>query len=312
MANKQILILEELGISRKDFQALIDKNQIQYDLVWGDNTNYNQDSVEGIITIKTKVDAQLIMQYPNLKFVAVAFTGYDCVDISACTQNNIAVFNVPTYSTDSVAELTLGLTISLLREIPQTQNILHHGNWAHQPGLELKGKTIGIIGTGNIGLRVAELFSAFGCKLLAWSRSERIAFTDLGGIYVNSIEELASKVDILCVHIPQTEESINLIDANILNNMKASSYLINTARGPIVNQNDLSEALNNNQIAGAAIDVFNQEPINKNAAILKAKNTILTPHIAYKTEEALLRRASITIDNISSFAKGTINNQVNL
>ncbi len=310
MAKKQILILEDLGINQKDFQELISQKKLDYD--WINNfDSTNADLIEGIITIKIKVDAQLISQFPNLKFVAVAFTGYDCVDMTACQQNNIAVFNVPTYSTDSVAELTLGLAISLLREIPQTQNVLRSGNWAHPAGLELKGKTVGIIGTGNIGLRVAELFSAFGCKLLAWSRSERQAFIDLGGNYTNSLEELAAKVDILSVHIPQTPESVNLIDAAILSKMKTSAYLINAARGPIVNQNDLSEALNNNQLAGAAIDVFDQEPIAENTAILKAKNTILTPHIAYKTEEALLRRASITVDNISAFANGAIINRVN-
>ena len=309
MAQKQILILEDLGINQKDFKELIVQKKLNYNFV--EKTKSDEYSlIEGLITIKTKVDAQLMQQYPNLKFIAVAFTGYDCVDLIACAQYNIAVFNVPTYSTDSVAELTIGLAISLLREIPQTQNILRSGNWTHQPGLELKNKTIGIIGTGNIGIRVAELFSAFGCKLLAWSRSERKAFTDLGGTYVNSIQELAAKVDILSIHIPQTTENTNIIEAGILSKMKATSYLINTSRGPIVNQNDLTQALNNNQIAGATIDVFDEEPINKNAAILKAKNTILTPHIAYKTEEALLRRASITIDNIRAFANKAIINRV--
>lgn len=307
---KQILILEDIGIPKKDFHELIAQKKLNFKFVHQNEVEDNH-LVEGIITIKTEVNSSLMAKYPNLKFIAVAFTGYDCVDISACTKKNIAVLNVPNYSTDSVAELTLALAISLLREIPQTQNILHSGQWAHQPGMELKGKTIGIVGTGNIGMRVAQLFSAFGCKLLAWSRSEHKAFTDLGGIYYPNLEDLASDVDILSIHIPQTTETTNLIDAKILNKMKTTAYIINTARGPIVHQADLSYALNNNQIAGAAIDVFDQEPINSQAPLLKAKNTILTPHIAYKTKEALLRRAAITIDNIWSFTQGKTTNQVN-
>lgn len=309
MAKKQVLITDDLGISKNDFQNLFTKNNLNYSLIW-DNQVKEADLIEGIITIKTKVNATIIRQYPNLKFVAVAFTGYDNVDLDACRKNNIAVFNVPSYSTDSVAELTIGLAISLLREIPQTQKLLHKDGWAHHPGLELKGKTIGIIGTGNIGMQVANLFAAFGCTLFAWSRTEHERFIEIGGAYLNSVEELASKVDILCIHIPLTPASINLIDAKILARMKSTAYLINTARGPIVNQENLSTALNIGQIAGAALDVFDMEPISNDDAIRKANNTILTPHIAYKTKEALLRRASITVDNILGFADQHMINRV--
>ncbi|MCK5856403.1 MAG: hydroxyacid dehydrogenase [Bacteroidales bacterium] len=310
MKKRQILILEELGISKDDFNKLTLSHKLDFEFIW-DIEKVSPDMVEGIITIKTKVDINMTKSYINLKFVAVAFTGYDCVDMESCRKNNIAVFNVPTYSTDSVAELTLGLAISLLREIPSTQHLVRNGKWNHKAGMELKGKTVGIIGSGNIGIRVAELFAAFGCNILAWSRTERKEFIEIGGKYVNSLNKLANQVDILSIHIPQTPETINLIDESILSSMKNTSYLINCARGPIVNQKDLSHALNNKLIAGAAIDVFDLEPISPKAEILSAKNTIITPHIAYKTEEALLRRAAITFDNIHSFIIGRNSNRVN-
>jgi len=309
MAKQQILILEDLGISKVQFQTIIKEKNINFDFVEKKGKE-DSDLIIGIICIKAKIDQELISQYKNLKFIAVAFTGFDNIDMQACRKNQIAVFNVPAYSTDSVAELTLGLAISLLREIPQTQHKLRSGEWNHPAGLELKSKKIGIIGTGSIGIRVAKLFHAFGCMLFAWSRSEHSEFLNLGGVYLDSLEELAQKVDILSIHIPQSTENIDIINFDILNKMKPTSFLINTARGPIVNQADLSKALNEGIIAGAALDVFDEEPIDKYASILKAKNTILTPHIAYKTEEALLRRASITLDNIKHFGEGQKGNRV--
>ena len=309
MAKQQILILENLGISKAQFQTIIKEKNINFDFV---EKKGKEDSnlIIGIICVKTNINQELISQYKNLKFIAVAFTGFDNIDMQACRKNQIAVFNVPAYATDSVAELTLGLAISLLREIPQTQLKLRPGEWNHPAGLELKSKKIGIIGTGSIGIRVAELFHAFGCMLFAWSRSEHNDFINLGGVYLDSLEELAQKVDILSIHIPQSTDSIDIINSNILNKMKPTAFLINTARGPIVNQNDLSKALNDGVIAGAAIDVFNQEPISQSSSILEAKNTILTPHIAYKTEEALFRRANITLNNIKRFFEGKDINRV--
>jgi len=309
MSKQQLLVLDDLGIDKQQFQFIANEKGIDYDLIWQLGEE-NPDSIMGIICVKTQIDQQLIRRYKNLKFIAVAFTGYNNVDLQSCRQNNIAVFNVPDYSTDSVAELTLGLGLSLLREIPKTQQKLRSGKWTHPAGIELKSKNIGIVGTGSIGIRVAELFHAFGCNLYAWSRSERQEFINLGGSYLNSLDKLARKVDILSIHIPQSSESINLINFDILKMMKPSAFLINTARGPIVNQADLSKALNEGIIAGAALDVFDEEPIDKNAVILNAKNTILTPHIAYKTEEALLRRAQITLDNIVYFSKGKRQNRV--
>jgi len=303
---KQILILEDLGIPLVDFQKITSQSELNFDFI---SDNHISANVEGIITIKTTVDKQLIEKYPNLKFIAVAFTGYDCVDLSICKQKNISVFNVPAYSTNSVAELAVGLAISLLREIPTAINIVQSGKWNLKPGLELSGKKIGILGTGEIGTTTAKYFKTFGCEIVGWSRSEREEFKKYGA-YTNDLIEFFSSVDIVSVHLPLNELTKDIIGEKELSSMKSSAYIINVARGPIIDKNALYNILNEEKIAGAAIDVFDQEPLEATSPFLQLSNIILTPHIAYKTEEALIRRAKITIGNIVHFIKGEPTNVV--
>jgi len=303
---KQILILEDLGIPLVDFQKITSQSELNFDFI---SDNHISANVEGIITIKTTVDKQLIEKYPNLKFIAVAFTGYDCVDLSICKQKNISVFNVPAYSTNSVAELAVGLAISLLREIPTAINIVQSGKWNLKPGLELSGKKIGILGTGEIGTTTAKYFKTFGCEILGWSRSEREEFKKYGA-YTNDLIEFFSSVDIVSVHLPLNILTKSMIGEKELSSMKSSAYIINVARGPIIDKNALYNILNEEKIAGAAIDVFDQEPLEATSPFLQLSNIILTPHIAYKTEEALIRRAKITIGNIVHFIKGEPTNVV--
>lgn len=308
---KQILILQDLGIDAKDFESSLIQNKLPHQSVWGiKSAQLIPEEVAVIITIKEKVDETLLRQFPNTQLIAVAFTGYDVVDINYCSQNHISVCNVPSYATDAVAELTIGLAISLLREIPKTNQLIRNGGWNYKVGQELKGKTIGIVGTGTIGLKVAELFKVFGCKLLGWSRTKNPEFLKLGGIYLDDINKLCKKVDILTIHTPLNESTKHLIDVTQLQLMQPSSFLINTARGPIVNQEALTKALNDQIIAGAAIDVFDVEPVPQDLALLKTTNSIITPHIAYKTQDALQRRAMITVENIKHFINGNPINKI--
>ena len=308
----QILVLQDLGISSLKLNDLLSTLSIENQLIHGfSDINLIDEKVQIIITIKEKVDEKLLIQFPNTQLIAVAFTGYDVVDINYCKQQNISVCNVPSYATDAVAELTIGLAISLLRDIPKTNHLIKNNGWNFAPGKELRGKKIGIIGTGTIGIRVAELFKVFGCEVLGWSRSRNQDFINLGGIYLDDINELCTTVDILSIHTPLNEATKNLIDVKQFSHMKPTSFLINTARGPIVNQIALTNALNQNIIAGAAIDVFDVEPVPQDLALLKTTNSIITPHIAYKTQEALQRRATITIDNIKHFLAGNPINKVN-
>ncbi len=304
--NKQILILEDLGISKELFNSLA--TELPYSFIWSIE-EVDELSLEGIITIKTKVDKSLLSLFPNVKFIAVAFTGYDCVDMQLCEQKQISVYNVPTYSTNSVAELTLGLAISLLREIPKANTIMRNGEWALKPGIELAGKTIGIVGTGTIGQTTARYFKTMGCNIIGWSRSRRVEFEEIGS-YTDSLIELCSQADIISVHLPLTTDTNGLIGEQEIAAMKTSAYIINVARGNIVEETAIIAALKKNRIAGATVDVFAQEPINSDSEFLKLPNVILTPHIAYKTEEALQRRAEVTLDNIKGFIEGKEVNKV--
>tara|TARA_R110001583_G_scaffold163880_2_gene316346 strand:- start:657 stop:1583 length:927 start_codon:yes stop_codon:yes gene_type:complete len=297
---KQILVLEDLGIPMVNFEEIITKSGLTFDFVQDDSDSAN---IEGIITVKTNVDQQLIEKYPNLKFIAVAFTGYDCVDLNICNQKNISVFNVPAYSTNSVAELAVGLAISLLREIPKATNIVQTGKWDLKPGFELSDKKIGILGTGEIGITTAKYFKTFGCEIIGWSRSERDEFKKYG-TYTNDLIEFFSSVDIVSIHLPLNEITKGMVAHKELSSMKSNAYIINVARGPIINKNDLYTILKEENIAGAAIDVFDQEPLEASSPFLQLSNILLTPHIAYKTVEALNRRAQITLVNIVHFVNG--------
>ena len=250
--------------------------------------------VVGILTMKTSVDLKAIEKFPNLEFIAVSFTGYDCVDLEACLQKNIKVYNVPDYSSNSVAELTIALAINLLRQIPFAHNYTKSGSWDFPAGQDLKEKTVGILGTGKIGILSAKIFNAFGCKVIGYNRSKKSEFLNYGSY--ETFENVIKNADILCIHMPSTPETKHLISKNELKLMKKSAYLVNTARS-VDQEKDLVEALNNNQIAGAALDVFEKEPVDKDSKLFNT-NLILTPHIAYKTTEALTRRAKITAENI--------------
>lgn len=307
----QILVLQDLGISSSKLTDLFVSLNIKYQIIHGlSDVNLIDENVQIIITIKEKVDEDLLKNFPNTQLIAVAFTGFDVVDVEFCNKHQITVCNVPSYATDAVAELTIGLAISLLRDIPKTNHLIKNNGWNFTPGHELKGKKVGIVGTGSIGTRVAELFNVFGCEIVGWSRSHNPDFLKLGGIYIDDLNEFCSKVDIVTIHTPLNKSTKNLIDMEQLKLMKPSAFLINTARGPIVNQEALVFALHNKTIAGAAIDVFEIEPISSNNLLLPIENCILTPHIAYKTQEALQRRALITVENIKHFLDGNPINQV--
>ncbi|MDY0018158.1 MAG: NAD(P)-dependent oxidoreductase [Candidatus Delongbacteria bacterium] len=302
----KIHILEGLGTPETIISKLAETHELTFP-----SQACEKAETEVLISVKTKLGPVELSEYPKLKVIAVAFTGYDSVDLNYCREKNIAVCNVPAYSTNSVAELAVGLAISLLREIPKGNEAIRKGQWdLGRPGIELSGKTVGICGTGAIGIRTAEIFKVLGCNVIGWSRTQRKEFIDLGGKYAGSLEELCGSSDIVSIHVPANAETKALIGKEQLNKMKPSAYLINTARGPVVDENALYEALRDKHIAGAGLDVYSIEPVTRGNPFLKLDNVILTPHIAFKTEEALKRRAEITFDNINSFERGNKLNRV--
>ena len=256
---------------------------------------------------------EVVESCPNLKLLDVAFTGIDHIGQAACKKNHVTVCNAAGYSNETVAELTLCMAISLLRNITFCDKAVREGKTsAGFLGQELKGKTIGIIGTGNIGIMTAKLFLAFGCQVIAYSRSQRKEALDLGISYV-SLDDLLENSDIVSLHMPLNQQTKGFIDKEKIAKMKPSAFFINCARGAIVDNQALSDALNQNKIAGAAIDVFDMEPpLPEDYPLLHAKNTLLTPHVAFASQESMIRRANIVFDNLYAYLDNQPKNVVKL
>lgn len=251
-----------------------------------------------------------VIKNTNLKLIDVAFTGFNHVDIEACNEKNIIVENASGYSDDSVAELVLGLTISLMRKFNENRKNMYEDESFKVIGQIIKGKTVGVVGTGKIGIRVIELFKAFGANILAYSRSEKDEVKNLGAKYV-SLDELLKNSDIVTIHLPQNKETCGFIGQNELDLMKDKAILINCARGPIVDNDYLAKLLNEDKLR-AGIDVFDMEPpIDKNYPLRNAKNTVLTNHVGFLTQEAMDIRCEIVFDNLYKFLDGKIVNKVN-
>ena len=307
---QQILFLEGLGVSRDTIQTLISESGLSLTPVWADPESVESpEEVVAIVTVMTTVSDRILDRFPNARLIAVAFTGYDFLDLEACRRRGVAVYNVPAYSTDSVAELVLGMTICLLRDVARADRKVRAGGWQLESwGTELADKVVGIIGTGAIGLRVAELFKALKCRLIGWSRTERKEFIDLGGVYLPR-ETVFAEADVVSIHVALNKETDGLIGVEELAVMRPGACLINTARGRVVDKAALALALQDGRIR-AGIDVFDQEPIPADDPLIQAGHALLTPHMAFKTNEALLRRARVTIGNIKAFLDGDDHNRV--
>ena len=306
---KQILIIDELGTPKSKFEKIAKELNLNYEIVWNES-EASPDKVEVIVTVLKKIGKDYLEKFRNLKLIAVAFTGYDSVDMGYCREQDIAIYNVPKYSTNSVVELTIGLTIAVLREITHGNNLIRKEGWSYKPGIELCGKTVGILGTGEIGVATAKIFKAFGCELIGWSKSENEVFKNVGGKYISDKQSFFASSDIVSIHLPLNKKTADMITEKELSAMKSTSILVNTARGPIVNEEDLIEALKNKKIAGAGLDVFSKEPIDTNNKLLMLDNVVLTPHVAYKTEEALRRRMEVSVNNIADFLQDKKTNRV--
>ena len=235
----------------------------------------------------------------KLRMLQVAFTGLDHVGLSACAEWGIPVRNAAGYSDTAVAELTLGMTVSLLRFLTEADRAARGGGTSlGLTGSEIRGKTVGIIGTGHIGLAAAKLFKAFGAELIAFSRTERPEALELGVTYL-PLNEVMRRADILTLHIPNTPETRRMIGREQIGLMKKSAVLVNCARGPVLDGAALAEALNAGRLAGAAIDVFDREPpLDASEPLLTARNVLLAPHVGFLTREAMERRAVIVFDNV--------------
>lgn len=249
--------------------------------------------------------AKVIEKLEKTKFINVAFTGFDHVDSKACKDKGIAIANASGYATTAVAELALGLTLDLFRAISTGNNDIRKVDFQGPfQGREINGKTVGIVGTGHIGLETAKLFKAFGAKIIGYNRSEKQEAKDLG-IELVDLDELLSQSDIVSVHLPLNGETKHLLNKEKLSLMKESAVIINVARGPIIDNAALTDLLNKGKIAGAGIDVFDGEPpLPADYRLLTAKNAILTPHVGFLSDEAMALRAEIAFENTRAFIEG--------
>ena len=238
---------------------------------------------------------------PNLKMLSIAFTGLDHIDLNECERRGIIVKNAAGYSTEAVAEEAICMMIGLYRHVIENDRITRSCTGVPMsPGREIAGKTIGVIGLGAIGQRTAKLAQAFGCNVIAWNRTPRI----VAGVTIVDKETLFKEADIVTIHIALNDETRDFVTAKELALMKRSSIIVNAARGPVVNAQDLSDALKEGRISGAALDVYDVEPpLDSNNPMLDAPNTILLPHIGFATKEAFELRLGIVVNNVKEFCK---------
>lgn len=264
-----------------------------------------------IAIITNKPVSRKVIENTKLELIDVAFTGVDHVDLDACKENNIKVLNASGYSDDSVAELVIGLTIGVLRKFNQNRGNIFDKENNYLLGSLIKGKTFGVIGTGNIGKKLIELLQVFGCKIIAYSRTEKEDIKALGVEYVD-LETLLKESDIVSLHIPNNKETKHFLGKAELDLMKEGAVLINCARGAVVDNDYLAKLLNEDKLR-AGIDVFDMEPpLPEDYPLRNAKNVILTNHVAFYTEEAMQIRADIVFDNLYSYLKGEVKNEIKL
>ena len=274
------------------------------------------EGAEVLITNKTLITADDMALLPELKYIGVLATGYNVVDIDEAKARGIVVTNIPAYSTASVAQMVFAHILNITQRVGYYADENVRGRWTNNPDfcywdtnlVELDGKKMGIVGYGNIGKATARIALAFGMEVLAYTSKEQKDLPQ--GVKKATLDELFAESDVVSLHCPLTPDTKELVNANRLKTMKPNAILINTGRGPLVNEQDLADALNEGRIAGAGLDVLAVEPSVAGNPLLSAKNCFITPHIAWATKEARTRLMDIAINNLRSYQEGNIINNV--
>ena len=264
-----------------------------------------------ILTNKTVISADVMSACPNLRYIGVLATGYNVIDTAEAKARGIIVTNVPAYSTPTVAQLTMALLLEIALHVGHHSRVVHEGKWSacrdfafwDYPLMELVGKTFGIVGYGSIGKAVAKLAQAFGMKVLAYSRHGAEEFH-------TELDDLYAQADIVSLHCPLTAENTGMINKDTIAKMKDGVIILNTARGGLINEADLREALLSGKVYAAASDVTCKEPINADSPLLGLDNMIITPHIAWAATEARQRLLGVAIDNVRQYLAGNVQNNV--
>lgn len=271
---------------------------------------------EIVLTNKVPITESLLAACPNIKLICIQATGYNIVDTAACAKRGIPVCNVPDYGTAAVAQFTLALMLELCHRIGHHDAVVHEGKWCRSktfcfwdtPQMELGGKTLGIIGFGRIGQATAKLAQAFGMQVIACSRTRKD--TELGVEYVD-MDTLLARSDFVSLHCPLFAENTKMVNAEFISRMKDGAFLINTARGGLLDEQAVADALAAGKLAGAAVDVVTEEPMKTYNPLLSCPNCIITPHIAWAPKESRQRLLDCCVENIRAFLRGKPQNVVN-
>jgi glycerate dehydrogenase len=314
--------------------VLLDGYELNADLNWdllqefGECTFYARTSVDDqaeiaqrigdaeiVITHKTPLNDVVISNAPKLKYIGIMGTGYELVDIQSAHRNQVVVTNIPTYASDAVAQFTFSLLLEVTSQVGLHNRLVHENKWSQVPDFtfwdkplfELKGKTLGLIGYGHIAQKVATIARAFSMNVIFYNHRPKKAATWAKQV---PLETLLQQADVISLHVIQTPETLNLINKDTLSRMKPSAILVNTARGKLVNETDLADALNAGKIYAYATDVVSKEPIATDNPLLRAKNCYITPHIAWVPHETRTRLLAITVNNIKQFLAGKPENVV--
>ena len=302
-------------LSWEDMQAL--GQLVVFDRTAPDQVLERSADADALLTNKVVLSAETLAQLPKLKYIGVLATGYNVVDTVAARRQGIVVTNIPAYSTDSVAQLTFAHILNITNSVAHYADQNRQGRWSASPDfvywdtplIELSGKTLGIVGLGNIGMKVATIARTFGMDVFAYTSKNS---TDLPiGIQKTTLDGLLAVSDVLSLHCPLNEQTHHLINAETLKKMKRGAILINTGRGPLVDEQAVADALNDGQLLAYGADVMTQEPPTADNPLLKCQNAYLTPHIAWATYEARQRLMLIATSNLQAFIEGKPVNVVN-
>ena len=317
----KIVVLDGYTLNPGDnpWDEIAERGELEvYDRTPDDQILERSQGAEVLFTNKAPLTAEIVAKLPKLRFVGVLATGYDVVDVAACREREIPVANIPVYGSDSVAQHVFALLLELCHHLILHDGAVRAGDWARtgdfsfwrRPLAELAEKTIGIVGFGRIGRRVGELAHAFKMAVMAHSLSQGVV-PSYRPFSWSRLEELFEESDVVSLHLPHTGATEGLVNRKLLELMKPSAFFINTARGGLVKEEDLAEALNYGKIAGAAVDVVSKEPIEPSNPLLGARNCIITPHIAWATLGARKRLMQTAVHNLRAFQAGKPVNVVN-
>ena len=271
-----------------------------------------------ILTNKVVITEELMDKLPDLRYIGVLATGYNVVDIPAARKHGIIVTNIPAYSTMSVAQMVMAHLLNITNQVALHSEAVKQGEWQRNkdfsfsltPLIELDGKTLGIVGLGNTGTATARIAQSLGMRILAYSSKSADALKEMGIEKADSYEQLFREADVLSLHCPLTEETHHLVNAERLKLMKPTAILINTGRGPLVDEAALADALNEGRIMAAGVDVLQEEPPRNGSPLINARNCYITPHIAWATKAARERLLNIAVANVKSFMEGKPQNAV--